>query len=795
MNDKVYRVLEFDKVKDILKSFAKSPMGKDLIGDLVPLTKTHGIRERLHETDEAVSVILAKGSLPLGGLYDIRRNVRYAEKGRILEMQELLDVASSIRVASGVRNYLEDGALDDIPSLREYAGFLTDATILSDRISQCISGPEEMADTASPALRSIRRDMARQRQEARDRISAMISNHHIQNMLQDTVITMREGRPVIPVRQEYRSSFPGIVHDTSASGATLFIEPQVVVDINNKLRELESMERDEIVRILKELSRSVGQRARELIRNQKYLARLDFIFARASMSVEHGCLAAELNNEGIIDIRQGRHPLIDREKVVPLDIRAGKEYRTLVITGPNTGGKTVALKTAGILLLMTQAGLHIPAGPGTTLPVMKKVFADIGDEQSIEQSLSTFSSHMKKIVEIAAEADRRSFILIDELGAGTDPSEGAALAVSILEYLSSKGSLIFATTHYSEVKKYAMSTEGVENASMEFDVEKLSPTYRMIIGIPGRSNAFEIARKLGLEESIIQDAAGRISSEETKFEELIASIEEERREAERELEEARNLRQEMEKREADLQERILKQEEKSRRTLEKARQQASDTVAEARHFSEEMKKELRQLRKTAGDKKNTSKEIEIRRKIREKTDQYREKRAVPAVENAHPAKKNEIHMGDRVNVVSLGQKGIVAGLPDDHDEIMVQIGIMKMRMPLSDIAIIDKQGVQKTFESRREYSRMYKDKSMTISPEINVIGKRLEDALLEVDKYLDDACMSGLTQVSVIHGKGTGALKNGLREMFRAHREVASFESASYDEGGEGVTIVKLRST
>ena len=794
MNEKVYRVLEFNKVKDILKTFAKSPMGKDLIGDLVPLTRAHEIRERLNETDEAVSVILAKGSLPLGGLYDIKKKVRYAEKGRILEMQELLDVASSIRTAFEIRKFLGDGALPEIPLLREYAGFLTDAMVLSERISQCITGPEEMADTASPALRSIRRSMARQKQEARDRISSMINDHRIQAMLQDTVITMRDGRPVIPVRQEYRSSFPGIVHDTSASGATLFIEPQVVVDINNKLRELENEEREEIVRILAELSGAVGRKARELIRNQKYLSRLDFIFARASMSVEYGCLAAELNNEGILDIRQGRHPLIDREKVVPLDIRAGKEYRTLVITGPNTGGKTVALKTAGLLLLMTQAGLHIPAGPGTTLPVMKKVFADIGDEQSIEQSLSTFSSHMKKIVEITAEADRNSFILIDELGAGTDPSEGAALAVSILEYLASRGALIFATTHYSEVKKYALSTEGVENASMEFDVEKLSPTYRMIIGIPGRSNAFEIARKLGLEESIIEEAAGRISSEESRFEDLIAGIEEERRAAGKELEEARRIRLEMEEKEAELKDQIARQEEKSRRALEKARQQASDTIAEARQFSEEMKKELRQLRRSAGDKQNTSKEIEIRRKIREKTDQYRDKREAPVVENAHPAKKNEIRMGDRVNVVSLGQKGIVAGLPDDHDEIMVQIGIMKMRMPLSDIAVIDRQGVQKTFGSRREYSRMYSDKSMNISPEINVIGKRLDEALLEVDKYLDDACMSGLSQVSVIHGKGTGALRNGLREMFRAHREVASFHSASYDEGGEGVTIVKLRS-
>lgn len=792
MNEKVYRVLEFDKVKEILKTYTKSSMGADLIEDLVPLTKAHEIRERLKETDEAVSVTLAKGSLPLGGLYDIKRKVRYAEKGRILEMEDLLEVASSLRAAADVQKFLRDGILKDIPVLLEYAGFLEVASALETRISQCILGPDEMADTASPALRSIRRSILRQRQEARSRISAMISSRSVQNMLQDTIITMRDGRPVIPVRQEYRAAFPGIVHDTSASGATLFIEPQVVVDINNNLRELEKQEQEEILRILKELSKAVGQKARDLIRNQKYLTRLDFIFAKAAMSVDFSCQAAEINTNGYLDIRQGRHPLIDREKVVPLDIRAGKKYRTLVITGPNTGGKTVALKTAGLLVLMNQAGLHVPAGPGTTLPVMKNVFADIGDEQSIEQSLSTFSSHMKKIVDIAGEADRHSFILMDELGAGTDPSEGAALAVSILEYLASKGSLIFATTHYSEVKKYAMSTDGVENASMEFDMESLSPTYRMITGIPGHSNAFAIARKLGLEESIIADASKRISAGEAEFEDLIADVEKERKDAAKDREKAESLKARMEKQEEELQRRIAKQDEKSRKALERARKEAEEIVADARRFSEEMKKELRQLRKESADKNTTSREIEVRRKIREKSGQYRSQQKAAPVENAHPAKKDEIRMGDRVNVVSLGKKGIIAGLPDDHDEVMVQIGIMKMRMSITDIAVIDDHGVQKTFE-KSSYGHMYREKSMNISTEINVIGKRLDDAILEVDKYLDDAYMSGLAEVSVIHGRGTGALKNGLRDMFRRNKHVDSFSSASYDEGGEGVTIVRLR--
>ncbi|MDD7409242.1 MAG: endonuclease MutS2 [Anaerovoracaceae bacterium] len=791
MDERVYRILEFDSVKKILADHAQSPMAVKDIGELAPLTKAHEIRERLKETDEAVRVILSKGSLPLGGLCDIKKKARYAEKGRVLGMDDLLDIAASLRAAAEVKKFLNDGELSDIPLIKEYGDLLNDESRFAERISSCIVSREEMADNASPALRDIRRRIAREQAGARSRINSIISSQTNKDMLQDAVVTMREGRLVIPVKQEHRARFPGIVHDSSASGATLFIEPQSVVDINNEIRELENKEREEIMRILKELSAEVGHRVRHIVNNQKYLTRLDVIFAKARMSIDMNCTAAELSEDGVLDIRQGRHPLIDPDKVVPLDITAGETYKTLIITGPNTGGKTVALKTAGLLVLMNQAGMHVPAAPGTVLPIMDDIYADIGDEQSIEQSLSTFSAHMKNIVEITKNAGSGTFVLLDELGAGTDPAEGAALAMSILEYLAEKGSLIFATTHYSELKKYALATEGVENASMEFDAERLCPTYRMIIGMPGKSNAFEISRRLGLDEEIIASAGSKLASADIEFEDLISSIEQEHKAAERELAQARALRAKLEREEEEARYRIAANEEKSRQALEKARQRASDTVAEAREFSEEVRKELRQLRKAAPEE-SARKEQDIRRQIREKGNKYRRSEEPKKAENTHPAKKSDIKVGARVRVVSLDKKGIIAGLPDDKDEVLVQIGLMKMRMPLSDLSLIDSHGVQKTFE-KTSYGKMYRQKAQAISPEINVIGMNLDEARMEVDKYLDDAYMSGLSQVRIIHGRGTGVLRGGIRDMLKRNRHVDSFRSADYNDGGEGATIVKLR--
>lgn len=796
MNEKVYRVLEFDKIKEMTAQKAVSPMAKKAVGEIVPVFEEHKIKEMLAETDEAVSVIMHKGTLPLGSLRDVKRSVRYAEKGGVLSMKELLDIMQSLRAAREVYDFMKDDQLDDIPKLSEYVELINPQRRLEEHIDSCIESEEEMRDTASPMLHDIRRRIERQREAARERVNSMVTSSVYRDMLQDTVVSMRDGRFVLPVKQENRARFPGIIHDRSATGATLFIEPQAVVNINNEIRELELKEREEINRILGELSRETGAAVRFIINNQKYLTRLDVIFAKAKMSVEFGGNAAKVSKKGIIDIRRGRHPLIDREKAVPLDIYCGKDYHTLVITGPNTGGKTVTLKTVGLMMLMHQSGMHIPAGPGTYLPVMKKIFADIGDEQSIEQSLSTFSSHMKNIVEIMSEADSRTLVLADELGAGTDPTEGAALAISILDWLKEKGCMTLATTHYSELKKYAISTEDVENASMEFDVETLSPTYKLTIGVAGKSNAFEISKKLGIAPEIIDHARELIATEDLEFENIISAIEEDRTAAEAERDKALALKLKLRRQEDELERRQKNAEEKRRKMIDKARQEAFDIVAEAKEFAEEVRqelKELKELQQSAPNSEAARRHHVVRKKLREKSDEYREVYE-PAV-NAKPASRDELNVGDRINLVTMGQKGTVVSLPDDKDNLYVQIGNMKLKVKLADITKIDKHGVQKSFEKPASvsYGSMYSQKTMNISTSINVIGKVLDDAIMEVDKYLDDAYMAGLPQVTVIHGRGEGILKRGLQQHFRRHPHIDSFHSGSFGEGGDGVTVVNLK--
>ncbi len=794
MNDKAEKVLEFDKIKELLRQEAISPMAKKAVGEIVPITDDFLIRDLLAETDEAAAVIMAAGTPPFGGVYDVKRSVRYAEKGGILTMRELLDIKSSLQAASQVKSFFESGlagvANMELPIVRGLADMLNEERRLCDHIGRCILSEDEMADGASPLLRDIRRKISQQRESARMRINAMISSSSNKGLLQDDIVTMRDGRFVIPVKQENRSRFPGIVHDRSSTGATLFIEPQAIVNMNNEIRELEMKEQDEIRRILAELSAEAGKSVRQIINNQKYLTKLDVIFAKGKLSARYGGCAAEINTKGILDIRRGRHPLIDAKKVVPIDIRAGRDYKTLIVTGPNTGGKTVTLKTVGLMLLMTQAGLHVPAAEGTELPVMQKIFADIGDEQSIEQSLSTFSSHMKNIVEITAEADENTFVLLDELGAGTDPTEGAALAISILEKLSQRGSMIIATTHYSELKKYAIATKGVENASMEFDVETLSPTYRLTIGTPGKSNAFEISRKLGLDDDIIDYARNLLGTEDIEFENVITAIQKNMSDAEAERDQALELKLRLKKQEEEFERRQRQAEEKRKKIIEKARREAYDMVAEAKEFAEEVKQELRELQQEGPGEETRKKQLNIRRRLMKKSDEYRDV-FQPEI-NAKPAKRSEIKLGDRVSVVSLGQKGNVVSLPDDKNELLVQIGMMKVKVRLADIAKIDKNGVQTRFE-KTKYAKMYQQKTINISQEINVIGKTLEEAMMEVDKYLDDAFMSGLAQVTVIHGRGEGILKNGLKQLFRTHAHVDSYRPGDYYDGGDGVTVVTLK--
>ena len=799
MNEKVYRVLEFDRVKELISQRAASSMGRKAVGELFPVFEEHKIKEMLAETDEAVSVILIKGTLPLGGLRDVKKSVRYAEKGGVLSMGELLDVMQSLRAAREVKEFMDDEVLGDLPALNGYMEVINPRPRLEDRIDSCIESEEAMKDTASPLLRDLRRKILQQKEAARVKINAMVSSNTNRDMLQDSVVAMRDGRFVLPVKQENRSSFPGIIHDRSSTGATLFIEPQAVVNINNEIRELQLKEKEEIHRILAQLSKETGESARYIISNQKYLTRLDVIFAKARYSVDTGGNAAKVSKKGIIDIRRGRHPLLDREKAVPLDIYCGKDYRTLVITGPNTGGKTVTLKTVGLMMLMHQSGMHIPAGPGTYLPVMKKIFADIGDEQSIEQSLSTFSAHMKNIVEIMSQADDRTLVLLDELGAGTDPTEGAALAIAILDRLKAIGSMTFATTHYSELKMYAIGTEDVENASMEFNVETLSPTYRLTIGTPGRSNAFEISKKLGLDEGIIDYAKSLLGTDDIEFERIISALEEDRTVAEADRDKAAALKQKLHLREEELVRRQDNAEEKRKKMIEKARQEAFDIVTEAREFADSVRQELKELQQEARENAASSQLQEtagrrqqvIRRRLREKSDQYRE--VFQPASNARPASRDELAVGDRINLVTMDQKGHVVSLPDDKDNLFVQIGNMKLKVSLKDITKIDSHGVQTSFQGKSSYSGIYTKKTLHIETSINVVGKVLDDAVMEVDKYLDDAYMAGLPQVTVIHGRGTGILKRGLHQLFRKHSHVESFRSGEFHEGGDGVTIVELK--
>lgn len=796
MNEKAEKVLEFDKIKNLLEQEAVSPMAKKAVGEIVPLTDDFLIRDLLKETDEAAAVISAAGVPPFGGVRDVKRSVRYAEKGGVLSMKELLDILSSLRTAAEVRNFFEKGVSGpmrnlEIPVITGLAEMLNEERPLCDHIDRCIISEDEMADGASPLLRDIRRKISQQQEAARARIHGMIASSSNRGMLQDDIVTMRDGRFVIPVKQEHRAHFPGIVHDRSSTGATLFIEPQAIVNMNNEIRELEMKEQDEIRRILTELSAEAGKSVRRIINNQKYLMKLDVIFAKGKLSVKYRGCSAKINTDGILDIKKGRHPLIDQEKAVPVDIRAGKDFQTLVVTGPNTGGKTVTLKTVGLMLLMTQAGLHIPAAEGTVLPVMQKIFADIGDEQSIEQSLSTFSSHMKNIVEIVAQADENTLVLLDELGAGTDPTEGAALAIAVLDKLSSLSSLTIATTHYSELKKYAIATKGVENASMEFDVETLSPTYRLTIGMPGRSNAFEISKKLGLDDDIIEHARNLLGSDDIEFENVISAIQQNMSDAEAERDQALELKLRLKKQEEELKKKQERAEKKSREIVEKARKEAYDTVAEAKAFAEEIRQELKDLRQESLSGNVRKKQLDIRRRLTEKSGEYRDVFR-PAASNTKPAKRSELRIGDRVSVVSLGQKGDVASLPDEKDELLVQIGPLKVKVKLSDITKLEKNGVQKRIETE-SYSNMYRQKTMNISQEINVIGRTLEDAVMEVDKYLDDAYMSGLPQVTVIHGRGEGILRNGLKQLFRTHAHVESYRPGDYHEGGDGVTVVALK--
>ncbi|HVI42175.1 MAG TPA: endonuclease MutS2 [Anaerovoracaceae bacterium] len=789
MNEKAYRVLEYNKILDLLGAEAASSITKKMIGELKPALDVFLIKDMLAETTEAVSVIMRKGALPLGSFYNIKDSIRLADKGSTLSMKQLLEILYNLQVTRNAATFLKSD-LPELPIIKGLAEVLSIQKRLEENIDRCIISEDEMADAASAELKSVRRNILRQNEAIRAKMNQTLNSSDNRTILQDAIVTMRQGRYVVPVKQEHKAKFAGIVHDQSSTGATLFIEPQAIVNLNNELREMELAEKIEIERILAELSAAVAEVRDELLNNQDILLKLDFIFAKGKFSAKLKSTEPEINTQGILRIKDGRHPLIAKDKVVPISIAIGKGYNTLVITGPNTGGKTVTLKTVGLFVLMTQSGLHIPAGSGTEMPILQKVFADIGDEQSIEQSLSTFSSHMNNIVNIVENSGKDTLVLLDELGAGTDPTEGAALGISILEHLYDKGVKTIATTHYTELKKYAIATKGVENASMEFDVETLSPTYRLSIGIPGRSNAFEISQKLGLKPIIIKHAKGMLEKGDIEFEDVITTIEKDRKTAEEERDEAILLNLEMKKQKEQFDKERVKLEEQKEKIISKAKEEARNMIKEAKEFADQVQKELRELENYQNSGDRNRKFEEVRKKIRSTSDQYREK--IITAENPNPVSADELKIGDRVKVISLDQKGNVLTLPDDRNELMIQVGLMKISVSLDNISKIQDGNGKKESKTSR-YGSLYRSKLQNITTSINVRGSLLDDALMDVDKYLDDAYIAGLKEITIIHGRGEGVLREGLQQMLKSHKHVSKFRKGAYNEGGDGVTVVELK--
>lgn len=790
MNKKVIKILEYDKIIYLLKNQAGSEMTKKVISELQPFMDIRQINDALAETSEAVTVNIAKGSLPLGNFYDISKEIAYTKKGGSLTMKQLLRVAYNMRIARNIKTFLNSD-LPPLPIFESMAEVLVVLKDLEETIDFSIISEDEMADNASPELKKIRREIVRKNEGIKTKINQIVNRLENKTKLQDSIVTMRDGRYVIPVKTEHKGSFPGIVHDQSSTGATVFIEPQVIVTLNNELRELDIQEKVEIEKILAELSSRVGEHYYDLRNNQDLLLQFDLINAKGRLAMLQKAECPTINNSGIINLKEVRHPLIDPKSVVPINVVLGETFRNLIITGPNTGGKTVTLKTVGLLSMMAMTGLHIPASCMSTLPVFEEIFADIGDEQSIEQSLSTFSSHMTNIVEISKNANEKTLILLDELGAGTDPTEGAALAIAILEELYSKKANVIATTHYTELKKYAITTEGVSNASMEFDVATLSPTYKLTIGIPGKSNAFEISRKLGLSGEIIDKAKMLLDGGDLAFEDVIEKIDADKKAAEAQRDEAIMLNIEMKKQKEQLEKDIRVTKAKNEKLINDAKEEARYIIEDAKKVTKEVQAELRELSKVESLGERNKRLDQSRRKVKDAAGRYREKFIVE--ENDAPVNVDEIEIGNRVKIMTINQNGVVSALPDKKGEIQVQVGAMKIKCKPKDLKlIIDGKKKLKPQKSKKK-TTFNNNKAMNISTTLNVQGLNLDEAEDVVDKYLDDAQIANLPEVTIIHGRGTGVLKKGITKMLKNHRCVAERRFGTYNEGGDGVTIVKLK--
>ena len=789
MNNKALKTLEYNKITDRLASHASSEPGIKLCRELQPMMDMDEINSALKQTSDAVSRIFRHGSISFAGLKDIRPLTKALEVGSALGMSELLDICSLLKVAAGARRYgvSEDETAD---SLSELFNAIYDIADVRREIERCILSEDEIADDASAELKNIRRQMRICTERIRTELNSML-NGSDRTYLQEAVITTRGGRYCIPVKAEYKSQVPGMVHDQSKAGSTFFIEPMSVVRLNNEIREYEVKESEEIAKILASLSAMAGNYTAELDADYDILSQLDFIFAKAKLSFEYKGSEPIMNTRGYINIRKGRHPLIDSRKVVPIDVSIGDEYSELIITGPNTGGKTVTLKTIGLFSLLGQSGLHIPAADNSELTVFNDIFADIGDEQSIEQSLSTFSSHMKNIIEILAKADSNSLVLFDELCAGTDPTEGAALAISILTSLHKLRVTTVATTHYSELKIFALSTEGVQNACCEFDVATLAPTYRLLIGIPGKSNAFAISGKLGLPQYIIDDAKESLASEDVAFEDVISDLEKSRVTIEREKLELEEYKKEVEDLKNQLKAKNERLDERSDNILQKAREEASAILREAKETADDA---IRKLNKANAAGMSVTELEKQRQRINDNINKVDKGRVIKSQAPARQHKASDFHIGDRVHVASLNLDGTVHTLPNQKGELNVTIGIMNYNVNMSDLTIIEEASEMRKLKQKSSgIGKLKMSKTASISPEINLIGMTSDEAIMTLDKYLDDAFLSHISPVRIVHGKGSGILRNAVHNYLKRQKHVKSFRLGSFGEGDYGVTIVEFK--
>lgn len=802
MNDKALRILEYHKIISLLVDKASSAPGKELCQKLTPMTDIKEIEEAQQQTADAFTRLVKGGRIHFSGNKDISFSIRSLEIGSALSAAELLKISASLACAARAKTFARSEHDEEIAdSLQEYFANLEPLTPLQNEINRCIISEEEIADDASPTLKHIRRSINLTNEKIHSQLTNMVNGSY-RTYLQDAVITMRDNRYCIPVKSEHKGNVPGMVHDQSSTGSTLFIEPAVVVELNNQLKELAFKEKEEIERILADLSANAGEHTEELANNFRLLTKLDFIFARAGLAADMNASRPLFNKDRYINIRRGRHPLLDKKKVVPIDINLGKDFDLLVVTGPNTGGKTVSLKTVGLFALMGQSGLHIPALDRSELGIFTEVYADIGDEQSIEQNLSTFSAHMTNTISILKNADVNSLCIFDELGAGTDPTEGAALAIAILKHLHDKGIRTMATTHYSELKVFALTTSYAENACCEFDVETLRPTYRLLIGIPGKSNAFAISSKLGLPDEIIASAKEHISEEDESFEDLLADLETSRRTIENERNEIQRYKAEIESLKKKLEQKQERLDAQKDKILREANEEARKILQEAKDVADET---IRDFQKVSFNKTSIQELEKARTKVRDKISEKNAKLSTTQEKPTHKIlKPNQLKPGDMVKVVSMGLKGTVSSKPDAKGDLFVQCGIIRSKVNIRDLVLINedvlsgaasyKKGYSSAGGSKRSSgSNIGMSKAATISMEINLLGKTVDEALSELDKYLDDAYLSHAPSVRIVHGKGTGALRQAVQQHLKRVSYVKAFHLGEYGEGDAGVTIAEFK--